>query len=114
MKMKSDRELLELAAKAAGYDVSSDGEGGLTIPLRRGVCRDWDPLADDGDAIRLAVKLGIEIHPDLECMETITAFVAGRCGYNTREEWSDHHGDQMSATRMAIVISAAKIGESMQ
>lgn len=47
-----DRELLELAAKAAGidyrpqYDLVKTSIGWDT----------WDPLTDDGDALRLAVK----------------------------------------------------------
>ena len=49
-----DRELLELAAKASGkltpswYGNDAYFEGVL--------CR-WNPLLDDGDALRLAVKL---------------------------------------------------------
>ena len=59
----SDRELLELAARAAGF---SDAEWAVkqaciyTAQLPGFRCF-WNPLADDGDSLRLAVKLGIEI-----------------------------------------------------
>lgn len=50
----TDRELLELAAKAAGIKHN---------PSLSAACRGeriwWNPLADDGDALRLAVKLHI-------------------------------------------------------
>ena len=52
----TDHELLEMAAKAAGiadgdvfYDMDNDKE--------------WNPLTDDGDALRLAVKLYIGVRP---------------------------------------------------
>lgn len=98
----TDRELLELAAKAAGYEVRSDGEGGLTIPTRRGASREWNPLTYDGDALRLAVQLGFVVEP-------------GKC-------WHSHHGPAfgedvlmgvMAATRRAIVRAAAQIGAQM-
>jgi hypothetical protein len=50
-----DRELLELAAKAAGYSpcrVTNDG-----VILLRGIRVKWKPLDDDGDALRLAVAI---------------------------------------------------------
>jgi len=66
-----DRELLELAAKAAGYELhdhtilgdgvwlygegESKSEDGRTIFF-------WSPLADDGDALRLSRSLSIDIH----------------------------------------------------
>lgn len=57
----TDQELLELAAKAAGYETRSDGEGALTLTVRPGVCRPWDPLEDDGDNYRLATALDISV-----------------------------------------------------
>lgn len=96
------REMLELAAKAAGYDVRSDGEGGLVIPTHRGACRDWDPINNDGDALRLAVQLGFVVEP-------------GRC-------WHSPYGPVfsedvligvMTATRRAITRAAAEIGRGM-
>ena len=111
--MKSDRELLELAAKAAGYDVSSDGEGGLTIPVRRGVCRDWDPLTDGGDAMRLAVELGLVV-----CVMRSAGFTGiylPACSIGGKYDEVQHHGNNANAaTRRAIVSAAATIGENMK
>lgn len=61
--MSADRELLRLAAKAAGAqwsDYSDRTPDHWQIKHADGVWREWKPLADDGDALRLAIKLGIE------------------------------------------------------
>ena len=62
--MSTDRELLELAAKAAG--IALDGEcphGGFWVWDDEHLHHlPWNPLADDGDALRLAVKLDIQVH----------------------------------------------------
>jgi hypothetical protein len=55
---RTDRELLELAAKASGEWPESwhNSEAYFTGVLSR-----WNPLEDDGDALRLAVKMRMEI-----------------------------------------------------
>ncbi|MGV8671232.1 hypothetical protein ACV34V_33850, partial [Pseudomonas aeruginosa] len=54
----NDRELLQLAARAAGIDrVLAE-----PINFSTGVEYYWNPLTDDGDALRLAVLLNLEIH----------------------------------------------------
>ena len=60
----TDRELLELAAKAAAAAGMAiiDSEAGPQILERTSsdgteCYRIWNPLTDDGDALRLAVKL---------------------------------------------------------
>lgn len=60
----SDRELLELAAKVAGYQFSTSIRSFSHPPVpvilaESGRWKQWDPLHDDGDALRLAVKLDI-------------------------------------------------------
>lgn len=58
-----DRTLLERAARAAGIALSPDGEWSWRgIKLADGPHNYWNPLTDDGDALRLAVQLGISIH----------------------------------------------------
>lgn len=66
-----DRTLLELAAKASGrigWTINAELSGPqLTIwDMPDGACTAWRPLHDDGDALRLAVKLGltVEIAPE--------------------------------------------------
>ena len=60
MNEPTDRELLELAAKAAGWNISETPFG----QWRRDEKYWWDPLTDDGDALRLAVKLRLDICTD--------------------------------------------------
>ena len=90
--MKSDKELLELAAKAAGMEPSEDG----VIYAGFG-SREWNPLIDDGDAFQLMVHL--HMHNDLQ--EHLERFC----------DEAEFNADPFVATRRAIVIAAAKIGE---
>jgi hypothetical protein len=109
---KLDRELLELAAKAAGYEPQGM-ELGLMYLL--GVQDGWNPLTDDGDALRLAVKLDIDI---AKTNDTATAEEGRYCtvtasnqeGFSAVEYELD---DPYAATRRAIVRAAAAIGEAM-
>jgi hypothetical protein len=62
--MDTDRELLEWAAKAAGYQFTVSREWhdkGRTIVNGEY----WHPLTNDGDTFRLAVKLGLHIEFDM-------------------------------------------------
>ena len=104
----NDRELLELAAKAAGIELFWHSGWNLLVIER--THRAWNPLTDDGDALRLAVKLRIEIIPDLQVNEVLTAFMVGSYGYNTAEEIGT---DPLAATRRAIVRAAAEIGKGV-
>jgi hypothetical protein len=104
-----DRTLLTLAAKAAGIELSHWNDGqepyssglGFILPCNRM----WNPLADDGDALRMAVKLGLKIeHHDNSVVVWFDYFGTGYIPYD---------GDACKATRRAIVQSAAEIGEEM-
>ena len=53
--MKADRELLELAARAAGLDVVMT-QPFIGLQIRNGNL--WRPLDDDGDALRLGARYG--------------------------------------------------------
>lgn len=109
--MYSDRELLELAAKAAGYDVVWNDHWKCyqhrnPVPDKFGAVRhQWVPLDDDGDVLRLAVKLHMQVSITTESCraETLPAL-----GVRVNDK------DEMSATRRAIVRTAAATGESMQ
>jgi sugar phosphate isomerase/epimerase len=76
----TDKELLELAAKAGGLAFWSENE--------------WNPLDDDGDALRLAVQLKMWTHSGMGCFQ--------------------NEPDPYAATRRAIVRAAAEIGRSMK
>lgn len=100
----TDRELLELAAKAAGIGPVIGFDGSLVIgPNSR--ARHWNPLEDDGDALRLAVKLEI-------CVVFLSAFglVSGENSEHGVIE-SERMGE--GSTRRAIVRAAAEIGMGM-
>lgn len=98
-----DRRLLEFAAKAAGYDfiTAEEHDTGDWIAAWKGrESIDWNPLTDDGDALRLAVKLQMDL--------SLTEFGAW---VNDSIDCTDT--DPYAATRRAIVRAAAKIGESL-
>jgi hypothetical protein len=96
----TDRELLELAAKAVGFDFFVKHQQPFMRPeIGRGRWRRWNPLTDDGDALRLAVKLDI----------LVTARNAkNRNGFQAVEA---EGSEPYAATRRAIVRAAAAIGE---
>lgn len=100
----SDRELLELAAKAAGRDFRWDSGVLILLDPMPSECSAWNPLTDDGDALRLAVKLSI--HVGLQSAE------AWRNGNEVARSFDDGN-DHYAATRRAIVNVAAEIGKTM-
>jgi hypothetical protein len=109
----TDREMLELAAKAAGIHALRSPDGvlrnctGLHPAMNMLAAPPWNPLTDDGDALRLAVKLRIGIG-DRET--TITAF--HRKDMSSGGLYVEEVGDPYAATRRAIVRAAAEIGRS--
>ena len=113
----NDRELLELAAKAAGYGelIFRDGAGddgydnGIwTYTWRRDESKkliDWNPLTNDGDALRLAVKLGIGTE-----VWKGQAWAWKDGAKNEPIAIEELGDDPYVATRRAIVCAAAEIG----
>ena len=104
----NDRELLERAAKAAGIEYEWHPGCGdalhLTAPDATAIY--WNPLIDDGDALRLAMKLDLLLMPypldnavrvtRLDQPDTIVSFGTPP--------------DPYAATRRAIVRAAAELG----
>ena len=104
---KTDREMLENAAKAAGYSVravSGYEQGGTVSFYMEPSQLYWNPLTDDGDALRLAVKLNIHVSPDS----------GGQAYANSVYETINDHASTLTATRRAIVRAAAEIGKGMK
>lgn len=104
--MSADRELLELAAKAAGSEIWTDADGNLYTGEPE---RLWNPLTDDGDALRLAVTLRLNIKPgkhvgDGCTVETQRSGIAGCTAF---------YDDKAQQMRRAIVGAAAEIGRSL-
>jgi hypothetical protein len=110
--MLSDRELIDFAAKAAGiggeweldpsyiqerwrFMVPYDKHGMLTA-------FEWNPLNDDGDALRLGAELMFE--GKMECDLSVLTF-----NYVSKGE----DADPCRAIRLAITRAAADVGSKM-
>lgn len=111
----TDREMLELAAKAEGSSDCFLHWVAARYPGREGIlCRNmyvWNPLADDGDALRLAMRLFLSISSGLNALGKMVVCVRLPESSDTIiEELGD---DPCAATRRAIVIAAAEIGKAM-
>lgn len=110
----TDRELLELAAKAAGLTLEqgpgSPPEKCLGACLDGGTWDYWTPLDDDGDALQLAVKLRLMIAWD---RWNDNDYVCIR--HRDLDEEIGIQIDQKpeQTVRRAIVLAAAEIGRAM-
>ena len=105
--MKTDRELLELAAKAIGVKFYSTPDDGRGLCLGCGDSTLWNPLDDDSDALRLSVRLGIQIwHRPGNRVEGIH-----KGSVLTKPNAESLNPNPFVATRRAIVRAAAEIGE---
>jgi hypothetical protein len=118
----TDREVLELAAKAAGfgdpqicwteseYPPKSGKQGALWNYVgHMDTAELWNPLTDDGDALRLAVQLGLFIQ-----INSGSATAWKWRGENWYEQASDNADDMSATTRRAITRAAAEIGRNMK
>jgi hypothetical protein len=94
---------LELAAKAAGIECKKTPIGFYLSDEDR----NWNPLTDDGDALRLAVKLGVQVTIILDGDD-------GDHSPKTMVDWAteEHLNDPYAATRRAITRAAAQIGKA--
>ena len=88
----NDRELLEAAAKAEGHAYP------WVLPAGFGE-RPWNPLTDDGDALRLAVKLRLLVN--------VTEFFSIATDGADLDGEELHGSDPYAATRRAIVRATA-------
>lgn len=128
----SDYTLLEYASKAVGYsDLPIEGwtlyreKGMRLVDREHEFVRYWNPLLDDGDALRLAVKLKLSIESDalieVDYIEGIGCEYAYGCevwivfedasAIKLHELYNDNVD---AATRRAIVRVAAAIGEKYE
>lgn len=112
MSNKTDKELLELAAKAAGivrgyHKFISNGKPELCYIIEKGrYSTAWNPLTDDGDAFRLAVKLKVDVIP--EWGDSCVCVIGGGDHFEESQK-----PDEFAAMRRAIVRAAAAIGEKL-
>lgn len=111
----SDREFLELAAKAAGKQLADPIDsyipsGGLWVVGRAGMDEVWSPLTDDGDCARLEANLGIDVQW-LNKSVTCQRLAIGLASVSLL--FSRYAGDKATARRYASVMCAAEIGRAM-
>jgi hypothetical protein len=113
----TDKELLELAAKAAGIKASSYPDGiwrnftGFNPAMNLFGAPVWNPIEDDGDALRLAVKLSLMLD------EITQGYMAGHwvaTHTNIESCYEPSLPDPLAATRRAIVRAAAEIGRNLK
>lgn len=124
-----EKELLMMAAKAAGavhngYRYGAHGREPLyAMPIETEDGTEfqaWNPMEDDGDALRLAVKLGISILPYPVYAEQKHSVMAKKRLMpdtmriaNPTETIEPYGDDPCAATRRAIVHAAAAIWMAM-
>jgi hypothetical protein len=104
----TDKKLLEAAARAAGIDIewAQPGRFGGPWATENGVAYTfWNPLTNDAEALRLAVKLNIAVTPDTR-FGMVHAELLGAVNSTISE---DYGNDPYAATRRAIVRAAAEI-----
>ncbi|WP_241356392.1 hypothetical protein [Pseudomonas aeruginosa] len=123
----NDRELLELAARAAGIKARwfkvnqwrqvggnrmQTGQDDVFGTHHR---KPWNPLTDDGDALRLAVKLAVKLRFEVQCYPGMASVIyddGSPDGAYLQQNPEKGQSDEQ-ATRRAIVRAAAEIGKSM-
>ena len=123
----TDREMLELAAKAGGYArhecVENSARDGRVVTGHYDslleVC--INPLTDDGDALRLAVKLGLHVMQYPIYDEPKHSAIAKKSARLLDDTCVDmcvgievYGSDPYAATRRAITRAAAEIGRQME
>ena len=109
---ETDIELLKLAAKAVGMveykwcDLDLYHMQGMKCDklTNEGM---WNPLTDDGDALRLVVQLEMR----LEISKWVITVYYGMDKF-VQEAW--HNGDPYIAANRAIVRAAAEIGRNLK
>ena len=105
----NDKQLLELAAKASGIP-GLKYRAGPCIPaafiydyVDAYTYKEWNPLTDDGDALRLACELRIHVG-FFRGMVAVQGPKGGQKSVPIRENGA------REPTRRAIVLAAAEIG----
>lgn len=118
--MSTDRELLELVAKAQGLEIVAWIEHRQKLLVKQPgggpescLAIEWNPLTDDGDALRLGVKLNLDIR--YESYDAGVAVIVGGAWDGAPEAVHEiFERDGPRAVRLAITRAAAEVGRAMQ
>ncbi|WP_368640616.1 hypothetical protein ABRZ04_05385 [Castellaniella ginsengisoli] len=105
----SDRELLELAARAVGYRTASDARNVWIADSDGTRTVRFCPLDDSGQAFALAVDLDLNVFHAANCAY---AMPSEDDGSNEQRVSYAAAGGKYKATRLAIVRAAAEIGRA--
>jgi hypothetical protein len=111
-----DRELLEQAAKAAGIKghflnqyIKEDDCGILTEVTKLDGCHDgwrvWNPLRDDADALRLALRLGMFLDMGTPGQMEAVVFVED----NTRRVYEIDPDIKRAIVKLAAALHAEEV-----
>lgn len=98
----TDRELLELAAKAAAFEIVGISDDGMAERADGGW---WNPLEDDGDSLRLAFILKMDVAMSCDCCQV---------SWWTKDRSINWVNEKTEDFKLAIVRAAAEIGKSME
>ena len=116
----TDRELLELEAKAAGIEITWALMGDTYAAWLPNELL-WNPLEDDGDALRLAVLLRfwVKDFAPYEGFNGEQPFGMIEIWRETDDdpiyvEWYKPGEDRITVTRRAIVLAAAETGKNLK
>lgn len=109
--MSEDENLLMLAAKAEGREPPIDANGVFGSWVGSAESGHWwNPLEDDGDALRLATSLRVDVLQDADSI-SVKRYV----GPNVDHQYLAYEcidGNRLQTTRRAIVRAAAEIGKA--
>lgn len=110
----TDRELLELAAKAMGCGIKESRfqPGQMVIQTHEHEWTLWNPLNEDGCGARMEATLGIDI--EWLCGAVAANVDPHEPGISVLERYDAHGGDKQAARRLASLRAAAEIGRAMQ
>jgi hypothetical protein len=121
----TDYELLGCVAEAmhnlkdpnfCNYSVV-DGKTGVCLDLgfRRGAITSyWNPLTNDGDALRMVCDLGLRVFPIARTQSGAACSAVCSVTSERLSEVADASLDTYTATRRAIVLAAAEIGKRIK
>jgi hypothetical protein len=109
--LMNDRELIELAAIAYGWDKCRPFSDSFQVSNNDDPENwiEWNPLTGSSDALLLAVRLRINLK---NYPEHVVASITD--GPQAIEYFYDRSPDENDATRRAITRAAAEIGKTMK
>jgi hypothetical protein len=116
--VSADRELLELAAKAAGIGGRWDQfRKQYRLPLGMFLGDEWNPLQNHKQAIKLRHAAKLTTGYDDRFAElgpcAYATYQVGEHGCNSVMQNIEQAGGKRAALRLAIVIAAAEVGRAL-